>query len=324
PKIISFDAFGTLYTPIKPSVTQYYEIASLPYYNYHKPLAQLNKDFGVYFKYLYKKYPNYGKYSNIFEHADYWWAYLIRKLFEPYVVSNKFLNHLLNDLTFNAYSTFDDLKYISRKLKDIDLNNYNNEIGNMEKMKTKDNKIIFVVISNGDPRVKLILDSLKLSYKPNQNHNSQSFFNENFVFISYDIDLFKPDKKFFDYVLKSLISKGLIINYDNNNIENLQILLKSCWHIGDEYGKDVLGAKNAGWNAILVDRRNNFGFFSKRNVFPKEKLDLIDQKSTMSLATMDESQTNFKLDLIDEKLVITEDKTIIVKDLWQLGRVFNI
>lgn len=60
-----------------------------------------------------------------------------------------------------------------------------------------------------------------------------------FVIYSYEEEIKKPDKKIFDKAVKKL------------NLKPNEILF-----IGNDYEKDYLGAKNAGLNALLIDRKN--------------------------------------------------------------------
>ncbi|XME04447.1 HAD family hydrolase (plasmid) [Lachnospiraceae bacterium C1.1] len=58
------------------------------------------------------------------------------------------------------------------------------------------------------------------------------------IFISGEIGYAKPEKKIFDHV-----------------IERLAIKKENAWYIGDTFENDIIGAKNAGWNAIWFNRR---------------------------------------------------------------------
>ncbi|XP_047524908.1 rhythmically expressed gene 2 protein-like [Pieris napi] len=81
------------------------------------------------------------------------------------------------------------------------------------------------IVSNFDPRLHEILENLNLS----------SYFK--FILTSYEIGYSKPDKKIFESAIEH---------------SKLNLFTDECLHIGDDYKKDYLGAKKAGWQAILV------------------------------------------------------------------------
>lgn len=81
------------------------------------------------------------------------------------------------------------------------------------------------VISNFDPRLHNILTNLSIN----------SCFE--FVLTSYEAGVCKPDTKIFALAQAQ---------YGSN------ILPRECLHIGDDLEKDYNGARNAGWQALLV------------------------------------------------------------------------
>lgn len=82
------------------------------------------------------------------------------------------------------------------------------------------------VISNFDPRLNDILQHLNLI----------NYFD--FIITSYDIGYSKPDERIF----QSAIIKS------KNDMQPSNAL-----HIGDDFEKDYVGARAAGWNAILIN-----------------------------------------------------------------------
>lgn len=59
--------------------------------------------------------------------------------------------------------------------------------------------------------------------------------------VSGEVGIDKPDARIFDYMCN-----------------RLNALPKQCLYIGDNYINDVLGARNAGWNAIYLNRNHLF------------------------------------------------------------------
>ena len=247
PKLITFDAYNTLYCSTIPVIEQYSLIASK--YNIIEDSNELVKRFSTIFKRLTTKYPNYGKYSNIT--ADQWWAYLITELFQPHSVSQEMISEILRRFKTNkSYTAYPD---VIEFIKSIKLKYPNAIIG---------------IVSNTDPAVYDLLKSLELF----------EFFTP-YTYFSYDLDLSKPDIKIFNYVIEDVLKRnpGLI-----NGTVTKENFLKDCWHIGDEMKKDMLAAEKAGWNGILVDRLDRNGFLdsiSSRSDMTEHdlQLDKIDQ-----------------------------------------------
>lgn len=82
------------------------------------------------------------------------------------------------------------------------------------------------VLSNFDPRLPVILQNMKM----------EQFFK--FVLYSYEIGASKPDKRIFEEALKRSGVVGLKPD--------------EAMHIGNSIELDYVGAKEAGWNAILI------------------------------------------------------------------------
>lgn len=57
--------------------------------------------------------------------------------------------------------------------------------------------------------------------------------------VSGEVGIDKPDVRIFDYMC-----------------EQLKVKAEDCLYIGDNYLNDVLGARNAGWNALYLNRLN--------------------------------------------------------------------
>lgn len=106
----------------------------------------------------------------------------------------------------------------------------------------KDRGYILAIISNNDGRVESKCETLGI----------RSYFD--LIVDSGNLGLIKPGKEIFIYTLKELgLDGGDVI------------------HIGDLYGADVLGAKNAGINPVWINRTNspdfdNTGVFQIKNL----------------------------------------------------------
>ena len=141
------------------------------------------------------------------------------------------------DLVFEVFQPFGGLDHFDKYFRLIfevfrDGSNwkiYEDVIGSQIFRKLKERKIILGVISNWDSRLTSTLDSLELT--------------DHFKFIlpSAVVGSAKPDKKIFAEAVRL------------SGIEPHE----AC-HIGNEIKTDFDGARNAGINAILLDRDNKF------------------------------------------------------------------
>lgn len=110
------------------------------------------------------------------------------------------------------------------------------------------------IISNSDDRVSSILSSLGLRVGPRRYGTSTESWNPDgqggdgddddidFVALSYDVGVEKPDRKIFDAARQL----GAIGGSDLEPGE--------CLHVGDDFVKDVRAAEGAGWKGLKVDR----------------------------------------------------------------------
>lgn len=247
PKLITFDAYNTLYCSTIPVLEQYANVATK--YGILEDPDNLIQRFPKCFKELTKRHPNYGKYTNIT--GDEWWSILIKDLFQPYDVPQDMISEIVARFkTKEAYSAYPDI------------------IEFIKSIKLKYPDVILGIISNTDPAVYDLLKNLNLF----------QYFTP-YTYFSYDLDMSKPDSKLFDYVVNDVLKRNPKINGD---LSDKQSFLKHCWHIGDEIGKDMLAAENAGWNGILVDRLDKNGYlgnYSSRTSMTEHELllDKVDQ-----------------------------------------------
>lgn len=125
-------------------------------------------------------------------------------------------------------------------------------------------RVVVGVITNSDDRVPFILESLGLSVSWLRYNNLRASraqdralrgaHDVDFVIMSYDVGHEKPDNRIFG-AAEGILEAILPIE---DGFEGMKSALDE-WdkvYIGDEYAKDVVGAVNAGWNAVLIDREN--------------------------------------------------------------------
>lgn len=178
PYFLSFDGFGTLYTPKVDVAKQYYEVARSC--GIDTTLQDITLKFPLVFKELLHQFPNYGKHSEMITTSDDWWREVIVRVlgidhYSDSAQSAKVCDELLTHFTGDAYTVYPDVISTLTQLKEAGIK--------------------LVVSSNSDPRVTTILDNLGLS----------QYFDA--VYTSYEIGYSKPHKAFFDNVLSSMNCK---------------------------------------------------------------------------------------------------------------------
>lgn len=144
PHFISFDVFGTLYTPKAP-IAQQYHVVAMEEFGINKSLESIEKEFPKIYSEIYERYPNYGKRSSDIKNCDEWWLEIIVKLFDlPHYTkdetSAKLCRRLLTYFTGReAYMVYDDVIPTLTKLKENNINlvvSSNSDLRVMEILKT--------------------------------------------------------------------------------------------------------------------------------------------------------------------------------------------
>ena len=238
-RLVTLDAFGLLYTPIRPVEVQYSEIAAK--YNINVPPHTIKSSFrsGIQipnkyesfsytaFKNMNNSYPIFGYHEGM--STQQWWTkvrkadgavwvgWLVRVLMQVINETfrgNKIPPSLTNDL-------------IERFASKEGYFLYEDVIPFLQYLESKD--ILCGIISNSDDRVRSILNSFGIGH----------YFN--FMVFSSDVGHEKPHSAMFSTAL---------------GLSGLAISCENALHIGDEYEKDVQGALQAGWNAVLVQRNS--------------------------------------------------------------------
>lgn len=124
--------------------------------------------------------------------------------------------------------------------------------------KVNDGRMVVGVITNSDPRVPDVLSSLGLRVSPlrygsvAESAKSPSYEHDiDFTVMSYDVGYEKPDRRIFEAAEEML---AVSFKDERDAGETAQDSEWQKVYVGDEYDKDVVGAVNAGWNAVLIDR----------------------------------------------------------------------
>jgi putative hydrolase of the HAD superfamily len=141
-----------------------------------------------------------------------WWRRLVRRVFEPFGPFDR----------FEAY--FDELFAYFARPESWQL--YPEVIETLRALSERELKL--AVVSNFDSRLCNILAGL----------GAASWLDD--IFVSSEVGYAKPDRRIFDFVLRS------------RHLAATDVL-----HIGDSVANDIGGAANAGVKGILVDRKGS-------------------------------------------------------------------
>lgn len=235
PKLITLDAYNTIYATKKPVLNIYAETYNLNCAGGKKMAINseqrdtMYSKFSEVFKNHCEKYPNYGKYTPI--SATEWWIILVKEIFTciDIKLNTSETLKILEPFKGTVYSSFPDLSELLMSIK-------------------KNSKSKIGICSNTDPTFHSILSHLK------ECDSNFVLPDEKFVYLSYNLDLKKNRSGDF---FKSVLAKA------QHEIPHLKPA--DCLHIGDEIVNDLVGSAAAGWNSVCIDREDSYGFFSRQN-----------------------------------------------------------
>lgn len=283
PKVITFDAYNTLYCPTLPVMEQYSEEGKK--FGINVPSQILTERFPHVYVELKSKFPNYGKAQNLT--ANEWWAMLIKKVFLPHDVPNNMVESILNRFEGKqAYAVYPDVLELLQFLTE----NYP--------------ETVIAIISNTDPNVHKLLENLEIL----------RYFKD-FTYFSYEIELSKPNPRLFDYVLNDILEKRPDLLSGN---ETVAAIKKRCWHIGDEVKNDFEAAEKVGWNSVLIDRTNSHGYF---NVEIKANTNF--SEYDLSVQKVDQNMNKiWQLCKEQEDVVQTDSNSYVLSNLYSFKNLF--
>ncbi|GBB86427.1 hypothetical protein RclHR1_12870009 [Rhizophagus clarus] len=237
-KLITFDAFGTLFRPKNGKIGYFYskEIAK---FGIKIEESLVDNKFRESFRSVYKRYPNYGYDSKL--SSKEWWSMVIEKTFIEAGIDKQELSPILPTLSTTLYNKFTTSE--TYELYDETVHVLN-ELHNNRKIKLG-------VISNLDERIETIFSSL----------NIRQYFN--FILLSGKFGIEKPDARIFEKAIK-------LGEIDTTNKDERR---KQILHVGDDEVRDYQGAKNVGISALLIKRVEDTN--SENTVHNNEKDDII-------------------------------------------------
>ena len=286
--VVTLDALGTIYKFKEPVAVQYSRIAKQCGLRTKFTDEALNKSFRQAFKSVSKDYPNYG--HRTLDSPDLWWKILTDKTFSDVSKGEPIPPHLGSALykhfsSGSAYELYPDVRpfmnIISRLRKQ-----FKDPEGGM---------VICGIITNSDPRVRQVLRSLgllvghskfpapsfdELWRQANDMFESPFYHLYNgsndfdFLATSYDCGYEKPHVGIFHQA--ELLSAPLPMSRAEQQSDVPSALtgkirqkirlamqyraagMSRRWiHIGDDYEKDFIGAREAGYQALWLNRKGS-------------------------------------------------------------------
>ena len=130
----------------------------------------------------------------------------------------------------------------------------------------RDSSVIVGVITNSDDRVPDILTSLGLEVSPLRYGSPKAALPDpeqprdiDFSVMSFDVGYEKPDRRIFQ-AAEDVVSEIRSASSPSgaSPIDTYQKV-----YVGDDYEKDIVGALNAGWNAVLIASRTDISQYSR-------------------------------------------------------------
>jgi len=221
-RLVTFDAFGTLFRVLGNPAAAYVREASRHGIKLHTHSAA--PAFMQAFRLQSNRYPNYGRRHETIN-AKLWWQEVVRM-----TLINAGANEHDLDRDGKFDSIFESLFHAFTKADEYSI--YEDVKPVLATLRDV-SAVRMGVISNSDGRTEQVLQSLGLA---------QYF---DFTITSYELNHEKPDSDIFEKALE-LASEGLAEPIKPNE----------ALHIGDDELRDYQGAKNAGWEALLLLRED--------------------------------------------------------------------
>lgn len=157
--VVSLDALGTLYRFREPVSSQYQKVAQRCGLKANIDPAKLDQAFRSSFKHYNTVYPNYGK--GKLRDPEAWWTKLVNRAFRE-VVDQEEIPHDLGVSLYQhfssgeAYELYDDVQPFLQTVRTL-----------KDRYSDPDGPLIATgVITNSDPRVRLVLEDLGLKVGP--------------------------------------------------------------------------------------------------------------------------------------------------------------
>ncbi|KAF2761264.1 haloacid dehalogenase [Pseudovirgaria hyperparasitica] len=250
---LAFDAFGTLFAPKEPIAKQYSDIARRHGLSGFSD-EEIKSSFHTAFRRESKLHPNYGRDSGLGAQA--WWENIIENTFRPFLKDGRNIpwavtSGLLHRFaSCEGYTVFPDVLPFFSMLRGVKGSPSLSSNWPWE-------RTVVGIITNSDDRVPGILRSFGLkvaSRRVGITYDPTIIATEDddisFTVLSYDVGFEKPQRPIFDMALRLLDDQLAKEPYNTSaSIDSFEKL-----YVGDDHKKDYIGAIEAGWNALYIDR----------------------------------------------------------------------
>ncbi|KAF2712524.1 haloacid dehalogenase, partial [Pleomassaria siparia CBS 279.74] len=254
--LLALDAFKTLYRPNSPIPTQYARIGmKYGVLGHRDEIASLRTSFKHAFEEQSSTNPNYGKATGL--GAENWWANVIKSTFNPFLKSGQKVPQAMVSELLTCYSTSEGYKMYHDVMPFFNMLRERKTQANLESP-WKWDKTVVGIVTNSDDRVPGILESFglrvgtrRVGVKTERSARANLDDDISFVVMSYDVGFEKPDRRIFqaaEAMLKETLAE------DGEGVEEQAIGGFEMLYVGDSFEKDYLGAKDSGWEAVMVDR----------------------------------------------------------------------
>ncbi|KOS17424.1 putative uncharacterized hydrolase [Escovopsis weberi] len=274
--LLTFDAFGTLFRPKAPPVEQYAQVArQLGLSGFRDD--ELQASLAEAFKAEAKQHPNYGRATGL--GATRWWTNVIHATFAPFIKHGESLPPDLAPRLIHRFSSREAYSMEPRLVSSLQTVKRRRSPPSTPPLPSD---VLVGVLTNSDDRVPSILASFgmrvsPLRYGPGDPQAPAATaapamrapgapHDIDFHCMSYDVGFEKPDGRMFraaeDMLAQMLAARegekqGRGQGQGQGADEAARVDSGACsWrkvHVGDEFAKDVVGALDAGWNAVLLD-----------------------------------------------------------------------
>lgn len=231
PRLVTFDAFGTLFK-LRESVAETYSSIAKSHAGVHVSPETIATKFPGVFADMRRRHPHYGvktlseksdepvAYTSKSDEPDVytrkWWTEVIKNTFAPVELPDKTIKYLYDYYSqADAYSCFFDVHPTLEALK-------------------KDG-VILAVVSDSDSRTHGVIRQLALD----------KYFSPSHTILEGETGSTKPEPLLFMFMEGALGVKQSAAEQKNKLL---------CWHVGDNFEKDGGVAKVPGWRSILIDR----------------------------------------------------------------------
>lgn len=262
PLLLTFDAFGTLFTPKQPIERQYCEVAQE--YSLSLNEDDVKTSFETAYRAQLAAHPNYGKTTGL--DPERWWTQVIKATITSLLPEEQGIPHGLTQTLYWRFASREGYTMYEDAVDLLTLIGTSFQASNWPPRRT-----MLGIISNSDPRVASILESFGIQiypsmfpprYTPESIKQRPDFGPAHFAFaaLSYVHGTSKPSTELYTWALRdaqrALDGLHIAARLTRSGNEILDNINKDFhhMHVGDDWDKDIVPAVKLGFDAVLIDR----------------------------------------------------------------------